>query len=89
MDDKLLEIVLGRLEKYPLADEAADLLLAAFVSEESLLAQLSGEAAERPAAEPAGAAEPKPAGAYLQSLTVSGFRGSASRQRYGCSPPPG
>jgi hypothetical protein len=29
MDDKLLGIVLGRLEKYPLADEPADLLLAA------------------------------------------------------------
>ena len=47
MDDKLLEIMLGRLEKYPLADEAADLLLAAFESEDSLLAQLSGEAAGR------------------------------------------
>ncbi len=30
MDDALLGIVLGRLEKDPLADEATDLLLAAF-----------------------------------------------------------
>jgi hypothetical protein len=53
MDDVLLEIVLGRLEKHLLADEATDLLLAAFESEGSLSAQLSGEAAERPSADPA------------------------------------
>jgi hypothetical protein len=41
MDDKLLGIVLGGWRKYPLADEPTDLLLAAFESEESLLAQLS------------------------------------------------
>ena len=40
MDDVLLGIVLERLGKYPLVDEAADLLLAAFESEESLSAQL-------------------------------------------------
>jgi len=40
-----------------------------------LLAQLSDEATGRPAADPAGVATPEPAGAYLQSLTVSGFRG--------------
>ena len=44
MDDVLLGIVLERLGKSPLADEATDLLLAAFESEESLSAQLSGEA---------------------------------------------
>jgi hypothetical protein len=75
MDDALLGIVLERLEKYPLADEATDLLLAAFESEESLSAHLSGEAAARPSADAAGVAPPTPAGAYLQSLTVSGFRG--------------
>ena len=51
MDDALLGIVLGRLEKYPLADEATDLLLAAFESEESLSAQLSGDAPARPSAD--------------------------------------
>jgi hypothetical protein len=50
MDDVLLGIVLGPLERYPLAAEATDLLLAAFESEETLSAQLSGEAAERHAA---------------------------------------
>ena len=64
MDDVLLGIVLERLGKSPLADEATDLLLAAFESEESLSAQLSGEAAERPSADPARVVPPQPAGAY-------------------------
>src|SRR5580704_8265123 len=75
MDDVLLGIVLERLEKDPLADEATDLLLAAFESEESLSAQLSGQATARPSADVAGVAPREPAGAHLQSLTVSGFRG--------------
>ena len=89
MDDVLLGIVLERLEKYPLADEAADLLLAAFESEGSLSAQLSGEAAGRPSADPAGAAAPQPAGAYLQSLTVSGFRGIGGSATLRLQPGPG
>src|ERR1700735_842929 len=64
MDDKLLGIVLERLEKSPLAEDATDLLLAAFESEESLSGQLSGEAAAL-SADVAGVARPEPAGAYL------------------------
>jgi ABC-type Mn2+/Zn2+ transport system ATPase subunit len=75
MDDVLLKIVVERLDKYPLPDEAAGLLLAAFESEESLSAQLSGQAAGRPSAAPADLSTSAPAGAYLKSLTVSGFRG--------------
>jgi ABC-type hemin transport system ATPase subunit len=89
MDDVLLGIVLGRLEKYPLADEAADLLLAAFESEESLSVQLSGEAAERPSAELARVVPPEPAGAYLQSLTVGGFRGIGESATLRLQPGPG
>src|SRR5580693_5695357 len=89
MDDVLLTIVLERLGKYPLADQAADLLLAAFESEESLSAQLSGEAAGRPSADVAGVAPPEPAGAYLQSLTVSGFRGIGKPATLRVQPGPG
>jgi ABC-type Mn2+/Zn2+ transport system ATPase subunit len=89
MDDALFEIVVGRLEKYPLADEAINLLLAAFESEESLLVQLSGEAAARPSADPDDAAAPEPAGAYLQSLTVSGFRGIGEPATLRLQPGPG
>jgi hypothetical protein len=74
MDDALLDVVLTRLDAKPLANEAASLLLAAFESETALHAQLSGDSAltpehrlERPAAEPAGA--------YLRSISVCGFRG--------------
>jgi recombinational DNA repair ATPase RecF len=89
MDDVLLGIVLERLGKYPLADGAADLLLAAFESEESLSAQLSGEATGRPSADPAAVALPEPAGAYLQSLTVSGFRGIGKPATLRLQPGPG
>jgi energy-coupling factor transporter ATP-binding protein EcfA2 len=89
MDDVLLTIVLGRLEKYPLADEATDLLLAAFESEESLSGQLSGEAAGRPSTDPARVAAREPAGAYLQSLTVSGFRGIGEPATLLLQPGPG
>jgi hypothetical protein len=89
MDDVLLGIVLGRLEKYPLADEATNLLLAAFESEESLSVQLNGQAAARPSADMAGVAAPEPAGAYLQSLTVSGFRGIGEPASLRPQPGPG
>src|ERR1700690_844898 len=89
MDDKLLEIGLGRLGKSPLAEDATELLLAAFESEESLSGQLSGEAAAHPSADPAGVAAPEPAGAYLQSLTVSGFRGIGEPATLRLQPGPG
>ena len=44
MDDVLLGIVLRRLERFPLVEQAADLLLAALESDESLSAQLGGQA---------------------------------------------
>jgi energy-coupling factor transporter ATP-binding protein EcfA2 len=89
MDDVLLGIVLGRLERYPLADEATDLLLAAFETEESLSAQLNGEAAARPSADPARVVPLQPAGAYLRSLTVSGFRGIGKPATLRLQPGPG
>ena len=89
MDDVLLTIVLERLEKDRLADEATDMLLAAFESEGSLSAQLSGEAEARQSADAAHKAAPEPAGAYLQSLTVSGFRGIGEPATLRLQPGPG
>src|SRR5206468_8536652 len=74
VDDVLLGIVLGRLAESPLSDQAADLLLASLDGDESLSAQLTGQAQPRSPA-PAVATSARPAGAYLRSLTVSGFRG--------------
>jgi hypothetical protein len=89
MDDVLLEIVLRRLAESPLAEEAADLLLAAFDSEESLSAQLGGQAGEQPAGASAAMTAPTPRSAYLQSLTVSGFRGIGEPATLSPSPGPG
>jgi hypothetical protein len=75
MDDVLLGIVLQRLKGSPLEEQTSNLLLAAFESEESMSAQLGGKAAERPSGDRAVVTLPEPAGAYLRSLTVSGFRG--------------
>src|SRR5260370_40322586 len=70
----LLGSVLRRLEESPLPEQAVDLLLAALEANESLSAHLSGQTQPRSKA-PDITTAPTPAGAYLQSLTVSGFRG--------------
>jgi recombinational DNA repair ATPase RecF len=88
MDDVLLGIVLGRLEEFPLPEQAADLLLAALDSDESLSTQLSGQAQPRSEAQ-ATKTPSAPAGAYLQSLTVSGFRGIGPPATLEVSPRPG
>ena len=90
MDDLLLDIVLRRLGEPPLAGNAADLLLAALEDDESLLAQLGGHATQRPADESAHLhTVPTPAGAYLRSLTVSGFRGTGKPATLTLAPGPG
>lgn len=88
MDDVLLGIVLGRLAEFPLPEQAADLLLAALEGDESLSAQLSGQTQPR-SATPAVTTSATPAGAYLQSLTVSGFRGIGPPATLEVSPRPG
>jgi AAA domain len=89
MDDVLLGIVLQRLKESPPEEQATGLLLAAFESEESLSAQLGGLAAARPSGDRAVAAPPEPAGAYLRSLTVSGFRGIGKPATVSLQPGPG
>ena len=88
MDDVLLGIVLRRLGDIPLPEQSADLLLAAFEGDESLSAQLGGQAQPRSKA-PDVTAPPTPAGAYLQSLTVSGFRGIGAAATLTVMPRPG
>src|ERR1700722_17809177 len=88
MDDVLLGIVLRRLGDIPLPEQSADLLLAAFEGDESLSAQLGGQAQPRSKA-PDVTAPPTPAGAYLQSLTVSGFRGIGAAATLKVMPRPG
>ena len=89
MDDVLLGIVLQRLGESPLAERPTDLLLAAFESEESLSSRLGGQVTQRPSAQLADAAGSEPAGAYLQSLAVSGFRGIGPAATLNLQPGPG
>jgi recombinational DNA repair ATPase RecF len=88
MDDVLLGIVLRRLAEFPLPEQTADLLLAAFDGDESLSAQLGGQAQPRSKAADI-TTPPAPAGAYLQSLTVSGFRGIGPPATLKVAPRPG
>ena len=88
MDDVLLGIVLQRLGECPLAEEPADLLIAALDGDESLSAQMGGQAQPRSKA-PDLAPPSAPAGAYLQSLTVSGFRGIGPPATLTVTPRPG
>jgi hypothetical protein len=88
VDDVLLGIVLARLEKVPLAETAASLLLAACDSDASLSAQLRGDSltvAERSSER----ATATPAGAYLRSITVAGFRGVGPSSTLELEPGPG
>jgi recombinational DNA repair ATPase RecF len=91
MDDLLLEIVFQRLDDVPLPDEPTNLLLAAFDGDDALTAQLSAGAPARlvKPVEPSGPSEPAPVGAYLRSLTVSGFRGIGPSSTLELVPAPG
>jgi recombinational DNA repair ATPase RecF len=88
VDDVLLDLVLARLDKVPLAENATSLLLAACDSDASLSAQLSGEsltAAERSSER----VTATPAGAYLRSISVAGFRGVGPSSTLELEPGPG
>jgi recombinational DNA repair ATPase RecF len=93
VDDALLDVVLQRLDQVPLPDQAASLLLAALDGDEALARELdAGPGTERHIrSRPAPAAAPaaKPAGAYLRSLTVSGFRGIGPGAKLEVQPKPG
>jgi recombinational DNA repair ATPase RecF len=88
VDDALLDAVLARLDAKPLREDATSLLLAAFDSEAALAAQLSGDSGLTAEKRPAGPAA-EPAGAYLRSISVSGFRGVGRAAKLDLEPGPG
>lgn len=89
MDDALLNTVLERLDKVSLTGQATALLLSALEGDESLARELdAGAADERHSVSPAEPA-PQPVGAYLKSLTVSGFRGIGPAATLEIAPRPG
>ena len=88
MDEALLDAVLARLDRVPLEERAASLLLAACEGDAALTAELSGEQRERPEHD-GDRAESEPAGAYLRSITVAGFRGVGPAAKLELEPGPG
>jgi hypothetical protein len=88
VDDTLLVLVLERLSAVPLAEEAASLLLAACEGDSSLAAQLGGEARQEVPRERDREAS-EPAGAFLRSVTVAGFRGVGPATTLDLQPGPG
>src|ERR1022692_5157684 len=88
MDEVLLDLVLKRLDEVPLQKKAESLLLAACDDDAALSIELSGEGRGGHERDAAGVV-PGPAGAYLRSVTVSGFRGIGPAATLELEPGPG
>ena len=89
MDDALLDLILHRLDQDQLPEPTAALLLAACESEAALERQLGGQLAPRPKPSGSATSVSEPAGAYLRSITVSGFRGVGPACTLPIEPGPG
>jgi recombinational DNA repair ATPase RecF len=90
VDDALLSSVLAMLDTKKLEPGAEAVLLAALEGAEALDRTVAGESGDRPAPLPEGdPASVAPAGAYLQSVTVAGFRGIAPPTTLRLTPGPG
>src|ERR1700761_2835597 len=89
MDDALLEIVLERLADKPLPGQTEDLLLAALDGDQELANQLNAPAAQRYPRATGSVIEKEPVGAYLRSVTVTGFRGIGTAATLEVAPGPG
>jgi recombinational DNA repair ATPase RecF len=90
VNDAVLSSVLARLGVEPLAEQAEAVLLAALDGDETLLRQPAGDPVTPRRNEHAGDPPPPvPVGAYLQSVTVAGFRGIAPATTLRLTPGPG
>lgn len=90
MDPHLQQLVLDRLAANDELDDAAtDLVLAACDGPAALEDAIGGQSPERPERFQADEPEPEPAGAYLKSVAVQGFRGIGPPARLELSPGPG
>jgi recombinational DNA repair ATPase RecF len=90
MDDALLTSVVELLDQRPLAGGAEALLLAALDDEAALGRIVAGETGAGPQSPPVAPHAPvAPAGAYLRSITVAGFRGIGPPTTLTLTPGPG
>lgn len=88
MDAVLQDLLLERLTAGGIADDVADLVLAACQSEEGLQDVLGGSSPVRPHTD-AETDAAEPAGAYLRSITIEGFRGIGPASTLELPPGPG
>jgi predicted ATPase len=86
-DESLLDLVFNRLADDQVADEVATLVLAAHTGLDELRAALAGRSPDLP--EPTGRAIARPDPIYLESITVSGFRGVGPTASLRLAPHPG
>lgn len=91
MESALLDVVFDRLvADAGVSDEVQDIVLAACEGPDALSERLSGEAAPRATpAQDGTAGDAEPAGAYLRSVTVEGFRGVGPLTTLAVEPGPG
>ncbi len=89
MQDELLGVVLERIDASAISAGAADVLLAACDGDAALDAVLGGATAARPQPHATGGDASEPAGAYLRSVTVGGFRGIGKPVTLELDPGPG
>jgi recombinational DNA repair ATPase RecF len=92
MDDSLLTAVFERLDEIPIGDPVAEgLVLAALEGEEKLSVSIEGDGApiRNEITRPVPAEPHAPAGAYLRSVRVAGFRGIGPATTLDLEPGPG
>jgi hypothetical protein len=87
-DATLADMVAARLDSSGLPSRVSELVLAALLGDNELSAVLSGRSEPAPA-EPADAASAAPAGLYLKSVIVEGFRGIGRQAALRLQPGPG
>lgn len=85
----LLDVLLNRLEGSSLDNHAQLLVLAAYEGDQELQHALEGAAGTTPATEEASAEQPEREAAYLESITVAGFRGIGPEATLSLQPGPG
>jgi recombinational DNA repair ATPase RecF len=89
MDDTLLDLVLQRLDSDHVTAEVSDVLLAACDGDEQLTQVLGGGTLVRPRSVAMEREHVEPAGAYLTSVSVTGFRGIGPEATLPVGPGPG
>jgi energy-coupling factor transporter ATP-binding protein EcfA2 len=88
-EDIVAQVMAAAEQVETLDDECRLLLLSILTGDDDLQAELTGRAVDRPAGRMPKAPAKEPAGAYLKSIIVAGFRGIGPEARLDLHPAPG